>query len=64
MGIEAWEAASPQSRQIGFVFGVMVGTAKQDVEKAEGMLDRIAGHESLAGELVRFFHAVRPLAGC
>jgi hypothetical protein len=62
MGIEAWGAVSPQSRQAGFLFGVLVGTAKRDVEKAEGMLDRIAGHESLSAELVLFSHAVRPLS--
>jgi hypothetical protein len=62
MGIEAWETASPQSRQIGFLFGVLAGTAKQDVEGAEGTLDRVAARKSLAGELIRFSHAVRPLS--
>ena len=64
IGIEAWEGASPQSRQIGFLFGVLAGTAKRDVGEAEGMLDRFAGHESLVGELVGLSRAIGPLAGC
>jgi hypothetical protein len=62
IGVEAWEAASSQSRQIGFLFGVLAGTAKQDTEKAEDMLDLVAGHESLVGELASLSSAVRPLS--
>lgn len=60
-GVEAWEAASPHLRQVGFLFGLLAGTANRDADKAERMLDRIAGHDSLASELVILSRAVRPL---
>ena len=62
IGIRAWEVARPKSQQIGFLFGVLAGTAKRNVEEAEDVLDRIAGHESLAGELVSVSCAVRPIS--
>jgi hypothetical protein len=62
IGVEVWKSARPQSRETGFLFGVLAGTAKQDVEEAEGMLDRIAAHESLRTELVRFSGAARPIS--
>jgi hypothetical protein len=62
LGIEAWDAANSESRQIGFLLGTLAATAKRDTEKAEDMLDLVAGHESLARRLVSLSSAVRPLS--
>ncbi len=60
IGIEAWDTCSSQTRYFGFFSGVLKALAVRDAEKAEEMLDRVAGHPSLGRELVSLSRAVVP----